>query len=232
MPEIKWIKITTDMFSDEKIKLIEAMPEADALLVIWIRLICLAGRVNSNGNIFLSPDIPYNDEDLATIFNRPLNTVRLALATFKRYGMLEIDDNGVLFLPNFSKHQNIEGMQKIREQTKNRVAKHREKQKLLREGSNVTSRYSNATDKNRLDKNRKEESSSNGQLPPDILTILTESYQGTDLSIQAVSDLVKRHGEEKVLKKLISATKHGKCRMKLSHVTLLLEKPKLKRCES
>ena len=45
MAEVKWIKITTDMFDDEKIKLIESMPERDTVLTIWIKLICLAGRV-------------------------------------------------------------------------------------------------------------------------------------------------------------------------------------------
>lgn len=31
MSEIKWIKITTNMFEDEKIKLIDAMPERDTI---------------------------------------------------------------------------------------------------------------------------------------------------------------------------------------------------------
>ncbi|WP_342082555.1 phage replisome organizer N-terminal domain-containing protein, partial [Enterococcus faecalis] len=43
MAEISWIKLKTTMFDDEKIKLIQSMPEADAILVIWIRLLVLAG---------------------------------------------------------------------------------------------------------------------------------------------------------------------------------------------
>ena len=46
MADIKWIKITTDMFDDEKIKVIEAMPDRDAILIIWIKLLTLAGKVN------------------------------------------------------------------------------------------------------------------------------------------------------------------------------------------
>ncbi|MBU5585311.1 phage replisome organizer N-terminal domain-containing protein, partial [Enterococcus sp. S181_ASV_20] len=39
MAEISWIKLKTTMFDDEKIRLIQAVPEADAILVIWIRLL-------------------------------------------------------------------------------------------------------------------------------------------------------------------------------------------------
>ncbi len=42
MPDVKWIKLTTFMFDDEKIKLIESMPDADAVLVIWIKLLIQA----------------------------------------------------------------------------------------------------------------------------------------------------------------------------------------------
>ena len=59
MSEIKWIKITTGMFQDEKIDYIESLPEADAILIIWIKLLTLAGKCNSNGFIFLTENIPY-----------------------------------------------------------------------------------------------------------------------------------------------------------------------------
>jgi predicted phage replisome organizer len=127
MPEVKWIKITTDMFDDEKIKLIESMPDKDALLIIWIKLITQAGRCNAGGRIFLTEDIPYTEEMLATVFSRPLNTVRLALETFQKMKMIYWD-NGVLTLPNFEKHQNIEALELIREHTKQRVQRFRLKQ--------------------------------------------------------------------------------------------------------
>ena len=152
MAEVKWIKITTTMFDDEKIRVIEGMPEADAILVIWVKLLTLAGKNNSNGFIYLADSIPYTDETLSTIFNRPLNTVRLALQIFKQFKMIEYDENGYLQLTNWGKHQNLEGLDKIREQTRMRVAKHREVKKLLPpENSNVTVTVSNATD---IDKNK------------------------------------------------------------------------------
>lgn len=129
--DIKWIKITTNMFDDEKIKIIESMPEADMILVIWVKLLTLAGRKNMNGYIFLTENIPYTDEMLSTLFNRPLNTIRLALETFKNFSMIEFGDNGFIKITNWGKHQNVEGMEKIREQNRIRQARKRGIDKLL-----------------------------------------------------------------------------------------------------
>ena len=162
MPEVKWIKITTDMFDDEKIKLLEAMPDADTLLVIWIKLVCQAGKVNTDGYIFLAENVPYTEEQIATVFNRPVNTVKLALRAFHQLKMIEINEDGFIFLPNFSKHQNMEGLAKVREKTRLRVAKYR----LLKTGeignknvtgSNVTVTQQNKNKNKNKNKNRKEE---------------------------------------------------------------------------
>lgn len=117
MAEVKWIKIVTDMFDNRKIKQIEMMPDADAILVIWLKILCLAGLVNECGAIMFTPDIPYTDEMLAHEFNRPINTVRMALNMFERFGMIEIVDS-VYMVTNWEKYQNIDGLEKIREQTR------------------------------------------------------------------------------------------------------------------
>lgn len=137
MAEVKWIKISTSMFDDEKIDFIESLPECDAILVIWIKLLTLAGKCNAGGYILLTENIPYTDEMLAHKFRRPLNTVKMALDTLRKLGMIQSSDN-VTHITNWTKHQNIEGLDKIREQTRVRVARHREKEKLLTDG-NVTS---------------------------------------------------------------------------------------------
>jgi predicted phage replisome organizer/uncharacterized phage protein (TIGR02220 family) len=149
LADVKWIKITTNMFEDEKIDFIESLPESDAILVIWIKLLTLAGKCNAGGFIFLTEKIPYTTEMLAHKFRRPINTVKLALETLVRLEMIEFENEGFIKVSKWSKHQNIEGLDRIREQTRLRVAKHRENQKLLTEcnvKSNVTVTQRNAID--------------------------------------------------------------------------------------
>lgn len=130
MAEVKWIKICTDIFNDEKILLIESMPESDSIIVIWFKLLCMAGKQNNGGVFMMNDKLAYTDEMLATIFRKPLNTVRLALNTFENFGMIEVVNNAYT-IPNWEKHQSLEKLEAAKEKNRQRVAKHREKQKLL-----------------------------------------------------------------------------------------------------
>lgn len=173
MPEIEWIKISTGLFDNEKIKLIRKLPDADTIIIIWLNLLILAGKVNDGGLVYLGDHIAYNAEELATVVDRPVNTVRLALATFKKYQMVEELDNG-LFITNWEKHQSIEGMDKIRLQTRERTRLYRQRlstdtnsQLQLIAGSKIDSGDVTVTshaspeqtrqDKNRLEQNRTEQ---------------------------------------------------------------------------
>ena len=130
--EVKWIKIVTDIFDDEKIMLIESMPDCDTIIVIWFKLLCLAGKTNTLGVLMMTDRIPYNDEMLAHIFRRPLNTVRLALKVFEKYGMIEII-NDTITIPNWGKHQQMDALEKKREYQRKLMAKRRAEQKQIAE---------------------------------------------------------------------------------------------------
>lgn len=104
--EIKWIKLATNIFDDEKILLIEQLPEGDGIIVIWFKLLTLAGKQNNNGFFMLSDRIPYTLEMLSAIFRRKQTLVNLALETFKQFGMVEISDN-TYQITNWDKHQTL-----------------------------------------------------------------------------------------------------------------------------
>ena len=131
MAEVKWIKISTNIFDDEAIKLIEQMPEGDAIIVIWFKLLAKAGKTNNGGLVYFKEDIPYTEEMLATVFNKPLVTVRLALKVFEQFGMIEITDASEILIRNWEKHQNITGLDQIREYNRVAKRKQRERQKEL-----------------------------------------------------------------------------------------------------
>lgn len=156
MAEIKWIKLSVNMFDDEKVKLIRTLPEGESIILIWIQLLCLAGKINDGGLVYMGQNLAYSDEMLATILDHPLNNMRSALKTLEQFEMIQVNNNGFIDIVNWEKHQNIEGMERIREQNRLRKQKQRNKERQKELAESVTSRDSHATDKNktRLDKIR------------------------------------------------------------------------------
>lgn len=132
MADVKWIKITTDIFDDEKILLIESLPDSYAIITVWFKLLCLAGKQNNSG-VFLMGRIPYTDKMLATIFRMKESTVTMALQTFQQFGMVEIVD-GVITIPNWGKHQNLDQLESKKEYMRNYMAAYRQKQKMITAG--------------------------------------------------------------------------------------------------
>ncbi|NFH92008.1 phage replisome organizer [Clostridium botulinum] len=112
MKERKFIKLRVDMYSDTKFKIIDTMDEGDLIHYIWTRLLTLAGKVNLEGALYMSSNIPYSAETLAIEFNRNINKVQLALNVFKDLEMLELSKDNVYIVKNFAKHQNIKIKQK------------------------------------------------------------------------------------------------------------------------
>ena len=145
MSDVRWIKITTDIFDDEKIQLIESMPEGDTLIVIWFKLLVLAGKQNYSGILALGDKIFYTEEMLTTVFRRKATTVKLALKTFEQFSMIAFVD-GAVTIPNWEKHQNIEGLEKIRKQGRERSRRFRQKQKAVVNGKEQLKLECNVTE--------------------------------------------------------------------------------------
>lgn len=147
--EVKWLKVSNDIFDDEKIILIESFSKSDSLLIIWFKLLCLASKQNNGGVFVLSNGKPYTKKMLATIFKRKESIVSEALEIFEEYGMIAVID-GIITIPNWEKHQNTEKLNKIREQTKKRVTEYR---KNALRNANVTQGVThNVTQCNAIDK--------------------------------------------------------------------------------
>lgn len=159
MADVKWIKITTDIFDDEKILLVESMPEADSLIVIWFKLLCLAGKMNNSGVFMLNDKIAYTDKMLSTIFRRKETTVQLALQTFEQFGMIEIID-GVITIPNWGKHQSLDQLEKKRVSQREYMRQYREKQKLLSCNTNSKANVSRPEEDKERDKEKEDKNKS------------------------------------------------------------------------
>lgn len=165
MAEVKWIKLFIDMWNNRKIKQIETLPDGDTVLIIWLKLLTLAGNINDGGMVYFTKDIPFNEQMLANEFGRPLETVKMALNVFEKFGMIELFDD-MIYVSNWEKYQNTEGMERVREQTRKRVAAYRERQALP---CNATVTLRNATERReKKEERRTEEKSIRRFTPPTI----------------------------------------------------------------
>lgn len=136
------------MFDNRKIKHLRRLPEGNSIVLIWVMLLTMAGRCNASGMIFLTENIPYTPKMLADELDFEENTVILALRSLEDLNMI-VTNNGYFAIAGWEEYQNIEGMDKIREQNRIRKQRQRESQKLLPDvsrDSHVTVTLSHATD--------------------------------------------------------------------------------------
>lgn len=130
MSDVKWIRLSIDMFNNRKIKYLRSLPDGDSLILIWVMLLTIAGRCNASGMIFLTENVPYTVNMLAKELDFEESTITLAINAFQSIGMVDyVSEN--LLITGWEEHQNADGLEKIREQNRIRQKKFKEKQKTL-----------------------------------------------------------------------------------------------------
>jgi len=131
---LSFIKLDIDILNDSKIKFIVRLPDGDKLFRFWIGLLCLAMKSARPGIIEIGDNIPFTPEMLANHFDLELTTVQLALNTFEKFKMIEVWDDGTMFITNFIKHQKLDKIEKAREVSRLSSRKYREKIKMISDG--------------------------------------------------------------------------------------------------
>ena len=175
MAEVKWIKIATDIFDDEKILLIEALPDAYAIITVWFKLLCLAGKKNNGGVFLMNDKIHYTDKMLATIFRMNESTVKLALNAFEQFKMIEIVE-GIITIPNWNKHQTLDAYERKKERDRLYQEERRAKQRaLIEKSSDKSSERTSDVAVSDIDKEEDKEKDNNIYVPyKEIITYLNE----------------------------------------------------------
>lgn len=200
MAEVKWIKLTTDMFDNRKIKHLRKLPDGNNIVLIWVMLLTMAGRCNSGGMIFLTENIPYTPKMLADELDFEENTVKLALEALEQFNMI-ITDSGYFTIAGWEEYQNIEGMDKIREQNRLRKQRQREKQRLLdgvSQDSHGTVTQCHATDiEEDIDKDIEEEKKSKRETTHTLFKRLLPEYILSEALISKLTEWVTYKTERK-----------------------------------
>ena len=146
MPDVKWIKVTVDMFENPKIRYLRTLPDGDRIVLFWVMLLTMAGRCNDGGRVYLADGIPYTPKMLTMETGLKDKVIKVALSELERIGMISVCDSHIT-VTGWAKHQNLEGMDKIREQNRDRKRKQRAMNRDVSRDTSVTSRDSHATDK-------------------------------------------------------------------------------------
>ena len=107
-----WLKLDKDFFKRHDIRIIEGMPNGKDYILFYLKLLCES--ISHDGYLRFSLTIPYNEDMLATVTNTNIDVVRSAISIFKELGMMQILDDGTLYLEQVNKMIGSETGQTIR----------------------------------------------------------------------------------------------------------------------
>lgn len=145
-----WFKVDADIFDNKKMKIIRSMRNGDSMALIWFFLLSLARQQNDDGYIYATEGVAYTAKTLAACGGFRPKVTEAALSLFREYNMINVEENGYIYIVGWQGHQNTEALAKLKdrdsekEKNRQRVAKHRQKQKQ----SNVMDCNAECNDKN------------------------------------------------------------------------------------
>lgn len=164
MADVGWVRLSTRLFENRKIKYLLNQPKGAELVLLWVHLLCAAGTVNDGGRVYISQNVMYTPQSLAADFGVPKTIADKALTLFQNLELIEVESDGCIQILGWEKHQNVTGLEKIREQNRLRKQKQRQCDKSrnvdedMSRDSHVTEcdKSRNVTQQKREEKNRKE----------------------------------------------------------------------------
>jgi len=150
-----WLKLDRNFFKRHDIRIIEAMDNGKGKEYVLFYLKLLVESIDHDGALRFSQTIPYDEQMLSVVTNTDLEIVGHAIDIFKRYGLMEIDDDGTIFMTGLP---NMVGSEA---DSTARVRKHRENiKKALQCNSEETTSNAEETSSNKNETQSKSKSKS------------------------------------------------------------------------
>ena len=128
-----WFKVSADVFDSDKIKILRADTKiGDSLALMWFFLLALARKKNDGGYVYATEGVAYTAKTLAAVGGFKPKVTETALEVFQQYNMIDIEDNGYIYIVGWSEYQNAEELSKLKERERckeaMRAKRQREKQ--------------------------------------------------------------------------------------------------------
>ena len=149
MANLQWLKLSTDFFDNNKIKLLESEKDGDTIIRVWIQLLITAMKCNYQGRLSLTEDKPMTVDEFSKIMGKSRKKITKCLEKFEELKMIIIEDN-FYKIKNWSKYQSADKLEEIRLQNCLRQQKYREKMKSEKEKSNVTVTQRNTKEEKKI----------------------------------------------------------------------------------
>ena len=149
MANLQWLKLSTDFFDNNKIKLLESEKDGDTIIRVWIQLLTIAMKCNYQGRLSITEDKPMTVDEFSKIMGKSRKKITKCLEKFEELKMIIIEDN-FYKIKNWSKYQSADKLEEIRLQNCLRQQKHREKMKSEKEKSNVTVTQRNTKEEKKI----------------------------------------------------------------------------------
>lgn len=154
MANLQWLKLSTDFFDNNKIKLLESEKDGDTLIRIWIQLLIIAMKCNYQGRLSITEEKPMTVDEFSKIMGKSRKKITKCLEKFEELKMIIIEEN-FYKIKNWSKYQSVDKLEEIRLQNCLRQQKYREKMKSEKEKSNITITQPNTKEEKKI-RNRTE----------------------------------------------------------------------------
>lgn len=149
MANLQWLKLSTDFFDNNKIKLIESEKDGDTLIRVWIQLLTIAMKCNYQGRLSITEDKPMTVDEFSKIMGKSRKKITKCLEKFEELKMIIIEDD-FYKIKNWSKYQSADKLEEIRLQNRLRQQKYRENMKSEKEKSNVTVTQRNTKEEKKI----------------------------------------------------------------------------------
>ena len=148
MANLQWLKLSTDFFDNNKIKLLESEKDGDTIIRVWIQLLITAMKCNYQGRLSLTEDKPMTVDEFSKIMGKSRKKITKCLEKFEELKMIIIEDD-FYKIKNWSKYQSADKLEEIILQNCLRQQKYREKMKSEKK-SNVTVTQRNTKEEKKI----------------------------------------------------------------------------------
>lgn len=132
-----WLKLKEDFFEEDTINWIEEQENGKDYCLFYLKL-CLKS-LKTNGTLIRNVGtmlVPYDAKQLGKITNTDIDTVRVAMELFKKIGLVEVLENGEIYLTQL---ENMVGSETSKAQLmRKKRAKDKDLPNSNNDGNNVT----------------------------------------------------------------------------------------------